>query len=132
MMNAFVETLNLWFGRALPFVWPMLWQSSLLIAVLFALDWVLRRKPRAAVRYGLWLVVLVKIVLPPSFAFPSGAAWWLRGHPATTEPKPRPASLVVSYRQAIPPAPRLEFPASAIDFPTAKPHLSTGGWMLAT
>ncbi len=132
MMNGFVETLNLWFGRALPYVWPMLWQSSLLIVGVFALDLALRRKSRAAVRYALWLVVLLKMLLPPSFAFPSGAAWWLRGRPATTEPKPRTASLVVSYRPAITPAPRLDFTASAVDFPTAKPHLSTAGWMVGT
>ena len=57
--EAIEATLNeemAWFGRALPFVWSMLWQSSLLIAVLFALDWVLRGRivtPEVALELGL-------------------------------------------------------------------------------
>ena len=31
-MNSFIENLNQWGGRFLSFAWPMLWQSSLLIA----------------------------------------------------------------------------------------------------
>jgi beta-lactamase regulating signal transducer with metallopeptidase domain len=82
-MNAIV-LINLWGKKALAFAWPMLWQSSLLIGVLFALDLGLKRKVRASVRYALWLVVLIKLMLPPSLAFPSGVAWWLC--PATIAP----------------------------------------------
>jgi len=71
-MNAFILTMNLWARQALAFAWPMLWQSSLLIAIVFALDLGLRRKVRAAVRYALWMIVLVKLLLPPSLAVPSG------------------------------------------------------------
>ena len=77
-MNALIEALNAWADHALRFAWPMLWQSSLLIALLFALDLLMRRKVRPAVRYALWLVVLVKLLLPPSLAFPTSAGWWLR------------------------------------------------------
>ena len=77
-MNLLIETLNAWADHALWFAWPMLWQSSLLIALLFTLDLLLRRKVRPAVRYALWLVVLVKLVLPPSLAFPTSVGWWLR------------------------------------------------------
>ena len=54
-----IELLNRWGEDFLNFVWPMLWQSSLLIGVIFILDLALRRKVRATVRYLLWLVVLV-------------------------------------------------------------------------
>ena len=37
-MNSLVETLNVWADYALGFAWPMLWQSTLLIGVLFARD----------------------------------------------------------------------------------------------
>src|SRR5271157_1727872 len=95
-MNSLVATLNGWADHALRFAWPMLWQSSLLIGALFALDLLLRRKVRAAVRYALWLVVLLKLVLPPSLAVPTGAGWWLR--PANAAPARRsPAPVVVSY-----------------------------------
>ena len=67
-MNPLIETLNRCGENALHFAWPMLWQSSVLIAVLFAADFALRRHVRAAVRYALWLVVLVKLLLPPSLA----------------------------------------------------------------
>ena len=55
-MNSLIESLNLWGARFLDFAAPMLWQSGLLIAVVFALDFLLRRKIRAAVRYSLWFV----------------------------------------------------------------------------
>jgi hypothetical protein len=95
-MNSLLETLNVWADHALGFAWPMLWQSSLLIGVLFALDLVLRKKVRAAVRYALWLVVVVKVLLPPSLAFPTGPSWWLRQ--AQVAPlNPRPIPVVVTY-----------------------------------
>jgi hypothetical protein len=82
-MSSLLDTLNVWADHALRFAWPMLWQSSLLIGALFALDLVLRKKLRPAVRYALWLVVVVKVLLPPSLAFPTGPSWWLR--PAKTD-----------------------------------------------
>jgi len=95
-MNSLLDTLNAWADHAFRFAWPMLWQSSLLIAVLFALDLVLRKKLRPAVRYALWLVVLVKLLLPPSLAFPTSAGWWLR--PVKAAPaQPPPARVMVTY-----------------------------------
>ena len=76
-MNSIVETLNSWGANARQFIWPMLWQSSLLIGLLFGLEAMLRSRVRAAVRYALWLVVLVKLMLPPALAFPTGLGWWL-------------------------------------------------------
>lgn len=64
---------------AVAFAGSMLWQSSLLIGVLFLLDLFLRRRVRAAVRHGLWLLVLVKLLLPPTVSLPTGLiAWWPR------------------------------------------------------
>jgi len=57
------------------FALAMLVQSSLVIVALFLLDLLLRRKVRAVVRYPLWLLLLVKLVLPPSFAAPTGLAY---------------------------------------------------------
>src|SRR5690349_15605952 len=87
-MESFIENLN---GRGetfLTFVWPMLWQSSLLIAVLLTFDFLVRRKVRASVRYTLWLVVLVKLCLPPTLALPTSPAWWLHKTPAPIAAKP--------------------------------------------
>jgi len=54
----------------------MFWQSSVLVLVLLALDFGLRHRVRAAVRHGLWLVLLVKLVLPTDLALPTSPAWW--------------------------------------------------------
>ena len=83
-MNSFIETLNQWGGNFLNFAWPMLWQASLLIVILFAVDFSFRRKIRASIRYALWLVVLVKLCVPPTLALPTSPAWWLHKTPPTT------------------------------------------------
>src|ERR1035441_8886817 len=95
-MNLLIETLNALADHVLGFAWQMLWQSSLLIGLLFAADLLMRRKVRPAVRYALWLVVLVKLLLPPSLAFPTGPGWWLRTARAVPS-RPRPVSVTVTY-----------------------------------
>ncbi len=77
LMNSLITHLNQYGGPFLRFAWPMLWQSSLLIVVVFLLEKLLARKIRASVRHALWLVVLVKLLLPPALALPTGAMWWL-------------------------------------------------------
>src|SRR5437667_7750150 len=76
-MNSFVQALNHLGANFAYFALSMLVQSSLLIVALFLLDLALRKKVRAVVRYPLWMLVLVKLVLPPSFAAPTGLAYWL-------------------------------------------------------
>jgi hypothetical protein len=74
----------------------MLWQSSLLIGVVLGADLLLARKIRASIRHALWLVVLVKLLLPPSLALPTSAAWWL--FPAKPVVKAAaPGTYVVTY-----------------------------------
>lgn len=125
-MNSMVETLNLWGAGFAHLLWPIFWQSSLLIALLFALDLVFRKRVRAAVRYAFWLVVLVKLVLPPSFASPSSAAWWLR--PGTPPPQPlRAGTIVVTYPDA-PVSPAL--PVTEMIAPRPAPALSAAAWFL--
>ena len=126
-MNSLLETLNVWADHALRFAWPMLWQSSLLIGVLFAVDLVLRKKLRPAVRYALWLVVVVKVLLPPSLAFPTGPSWWLR--PAQiAPPQPRPTSVTVTYSTDDRPA--LPSVGTPVLMPPYRPRLSPSGWAL--
>ncbi len=54
----------------------MLVQSSVLIVILLLLDMVLRRKVRAVFRYWIWMLVLVKLVLPPSLSSPTSLGYW--------------------------------------------------------
>ena len=73
------------------FAGRMLIQSSVLIVLLFVLDLVLRRRVKAVVRYWIWLLVLVKLVLPPSLSSPTSLAWWARD----TLPEAPPALVAV-------------------------------------
>ncbi|MHC4647496.1 MAG: M56 family metallopeptidase [Planctomycetota bacterium] len=58
----------------------MLIQSSILIALLLAADLLLRKRLRATVRYCIWMLVFVKLVLPPTFHLPTGIGQWLGRH----------------------------------------------------
>jgi beta-lactamase regulating signal transducer with metallopeptidase domain/Tol biopolymer transport system component len=49
----------------------MLWQVSVLIMIVTALDFLLRRWAWPQVRYTLWLLVLVKLIIPPTWTLPS-------------------------------------------------------------
>ena len=60
-------------------------QSSVLIIVLFLVDLVLRKKIRAVVRYSLWLLVLIKLILPPTLTLPTGIGYWCKDLSATTQ-----------------------------------------------
>ena len=124
-MNSSIEALNLGGGQFLHFAGAMLWQSSLLLAVVFILDWFLARKLRASVRYALWLAVLVKLMLPPTLALPTSPAWWL--HPAQhTAPAPAIHHYSVSYD-----VPPLDFIPSTIPVPKSPPtQLMFTGWLL--
>jgi beta-lactamase regulating signal transducer with metallopeptidase domain len=124
-MNWLIETLNAWADQVLCFAWPMLWQSSLLIVVLLTLDWLLRLKVRPAVRYALWLVVLVKLLLPPSLAFPTSIGWWLRSAKAPPTP-PRHTAVVVTYGAETQPA--LPTPSIPVLVAPPPPRLSPAGW----
>jgi len=126
-MNSCIETLNHWGDHFLNFAWPMLWQSSLLIATIFVLDFALRRKIRAAIRYALWLVVLVKLLLPPSLALPTSVTWWL---PPSPQPPARPqtAAFVVNHGDQS----AFTFPLQSQPSPAPiPPKMSAAAWSLA-
>ena len=69
-------TLIAWFNQSgeifIPFALKMLVQSSILITIIFVFEVLLRKWVRAVVRYMIWLLVLVKLVLPVSLALPIG------------------------------------------------------------
>jgi len=49
---------------------PMLWQVSLLVAILAVVDRLIRGWAWPQVRYALWLLVLIKLVIPPWWTLP--------------------------------------------------------------
>lgn len=98
-LNSTIALLNDWGRACCDFAGRMLLQSSVLIGVLLLADLCLRKRVSARFRYGMWLLVLVKLVLPPSLALPTGAAYWLGRYlpatPAVAEPSPIAGSLVL-------------------------------------
>lgn len=125
-MNSIIETLNQWGGTFLSFAWPMLWQSSLLIAALFAFDFLVRRKLRASIRYALWLVVLVKLCVPPTLALPTSPAWWLHQTPPPVVAKSVPQYTVTYDSTPLPEIPQTPLPV----FTPPKPVMILTAWVL--
>lgn len=72
----------------------MLIQSSILILILWSLDRLLRKRLRAVFRYGLWMLVLIKLVLPSNLSLPFSASYWMssvKQHIVRVGPNPGPA-----------------------------------------
>jgi len=76
-MNAIIELFNSTGSKFVEFALAMLIQSSALIIILLLADFLLRKKVRAVFRYWLWLLVLVKLVLPSSLSSPVSLGHWL-------------------------------------------------------
>lgn len=121
-----LEILNRCGENTLQIMWPMLWQSSVLVSILFALDFVFRKKVRAAIRYALWLVVLVKLILPTTIASPTNPRWWIHfSTPPTAKTKTIP--FTVTYGDQI--APDFQMPLTPIPV-LPRPHLSFAACIL--
>ena len=125
-MNFSMETLNQCGGQFLNFAWPLLWQSSLLIAGLFAVDFLFRRKLRASIRYALWLAVLVKLCVPPTLALPTSPAWWLHKTPPPVVTKSLPHYTVTYDNGSLPEIPQTVLAAIV----PPKPVMTNAAWLL--
>jgi len=127
-MNAAIELLNHWAEHFPAFARAMLWQSSLLIAIVFIVDTTWRRKLRASIRYTLWMVVLVKLILPPGLASPTNPRWWIH-EPGTPRPKIAVTAYTVTYSDALPSVVPAAVPTTPP--PSRKPALSPAAWWMS-
>ncbi len=75
-MNTLVQAIDSAGRTFVDLAVPMLIQSSVLIAILLLVDLVLRRRVRAVFRYWIWMLVLVKLLLPPSLWSPVSFGTW--------------------------------------------------------
>jgi len=75
-MNAIIEHINSAGYAFVGFAAAMLIQSGLLILLLLLADFALRKRVRAVFRYWIWMLVLVKLVLPTSLAGPFSLGYW--------------------------------------------------------
>ncbi len=71
------QLLNAWGDRWADYAWAGLWQSSALIAALWIIDGFLQHRMRPVVRQALWMLVLLKLLLPTSLALPTGVGYWI-------------------------------------------------------
>ena len=69
-MNTIVEHINSAGLSFVEFAVPMLVQSGVLIVILLLADLLLRKKVKAVFRYWIWMLVLIKLVLPASLSSP--------------------------------------------------------------
>jgi len=101
-MNTVVNTINAAGQAFIDFALPMLIQSGVLVLILLLIDLTLRRRVRAVFRYWIWMLVLLKLVLPPSLCSPVSFGTWfgetletptavLQETPAPQAPEPAPA-----------------------------------------
>jgi BlaR1 peptidase M56 len=77
ILSSCVDFLNHFGQPFCDFAGTMLVQVTILVIVLLAIELVLRNRVRAVVRYWLWLLVLVKLVLPVGLHTPASLAYWL-------------------------------------------------------
>ncbi|MEN6335742.1 MAG: M56 family metallopeptidase [Phycisphaerales bacterium] len=136
-MNTVVEILNAVGRRFVEFSLPMLIQAGALIVILLVVDAVLRRRVRAVFRYWIWMLVLVKLVLPPSLGSPVSVGTWFGEaldvpaasllepeSPATTESEAGGLSPVISSILSQP-DPMIAQPLAAPPA-TTRPTMATG------
>jgi beta-lactamase regulating signal transducer with metallopeptidase domain len=75
------KSLSLFLHKTSLLLWEhargMTFQFALLVVVLILLDLVFRKRVRATLRYGVWMLVIVKLVLPPTLHIPTSAFYWL-------------------------------------------------------
>ncbi|MGD0413344.1 MAG: M56 family metallopeptidase [Verrucomicrobiota bacterium] len=121
-----IDFLNSVGARFFAFAMPMLWQSAILIGFLFVVDALLRRKVRATARYALWMLVLVKLVLPPTLAMPTSPVYWWHG--SSLSPATPPSPPEVSLPSATSAATRDRIPS--LPPHAARPHLTAAAIML--
>ncbi|MCD6050019.1 MAG: mecR1 3 [Verrucomicrobia bacterium] len=101
-MNHLIELLNAQGDAVWEFVRPMLWQSSVVIVLVLLIDRVLRAHTSAATRYVFSLLILVKLLMPPTWSSPTSPAYWLKEQQIASQPvtKSLPQQSTVSYRDA--------------------------------
>ncbi len=88
------EIVVLWFSWMV----AMSWQVLILVALLLAVGYLLR-KQSARLRYGLWMLVPIRLVVPPTLALMTCWAWWVL--PETQKPV-GPDSAVLAQKQPEP------------------------------
>ena len=67
MINLLNTAAEHWFD----WQFAMLWQTAVLIMIIWIVDLVIRKWAHPQVRYALWMLVLVKLLIPPTWTSPA-------------------------------------------------------------
>jgi beta-lactamase regulating signal transducer with metallopeptidase domain/HEAT repeat protein len=76
-VDAIVTYVNTGGESFVSFALAMLIQSSLVIAIVLGIDLIIRRRVKAVFRYWLWMLVLVKLLLPTGLSSPTSLMYWI-------------------------------------------------------
>ncbi len=101
-MNAILELINSAGLKFVEFAQPMFVQSVVLIVILLLADFALRKKIRAVFRYWIWLLVLVKLVLPTSLSSPLSLGYFFGDRLTYVDTSESPAEPQVSFAELKP------------------------------
>ena len=61
-------------------------QAGVLIVLLLIIDLLLRKRLRASLRCCLWMLVFIKLVLPPTLCLPMGIGYWYGDYVSSSSP----------------------------------------------
>ncbi|MGE5294753.1 MAG: M56 family metallopeptidase, partial [Solirubrobacterales bacterium] len=115
-------------GRAFyDYASDMFLQTAVLVAVLLCVDRLLRKRIRATIRYWIWMLIFVKLILPPSLCVPTGIGYWLDREEQSPAPAAVPQTISIAESAApvmtteippvVPAVQPVELPATVVEPP---------------
>jgi beta-lactamase regulating signal transducer with metallopeptidase domain len=108
-MPILIPTFNDWAEAWLKVMEPVLWQSTLLVVLAALIAWCLRRSS-PVVRYWLWQIVALKLLLMPFWTLAVPLPSWVEGKRPTSTAASQP---VETLAESARPMPRRVFPLTA-------------------
>jgi len=75
-INHLITALNGLGERFCEYAGSMFVQAGVLIVLLLLVDLLIRKRVRATLRYWIWMLVFIKLILPPSLSLPTGIGYW--------------------------------------------------------
>ena len=124
-MNSFLNEAS---RHLQPHVLAAVVQGSLFAALIGIVDFGLGKRIRPEMRHALWMLVILKFLLPPTLTLPTSAAYWIshwsQGRvvaPRTPTPIPMGSALPLTDR-----GPRVRATPSTSESPTPAPSLDAG------
>ena len=105
-------------------------QVALLVGALSVVDRLIRDRASAALRHGLWMLVVVKLLLPVDLLSPTAVAYWVA--PWLASPEVRTVRVSAGLEAAEPAVPNTSRTVDPKTSPVARvrPRLEPAGWML--